>query len=191
MLNRIVVILLIIAATVGYGVYQKNTLEKQLTGSAKKESVLAKLPQASFYTLEGEKSGLYDVFKDDSKSLLIVHFWGTWCAPCEAELPDLISFMKRFEGRSDVKFLLVAVSDELAKVQKHIKTVVLPQADISWLMDNDNIHRELFGTTRVPETFVFAKDGRTLKKYLGPQEWNKSLYFRSFEEFIQISNNKL
>lgn len=191
MINRIVIILLIIAATVGYGVYQKKTLDGHLSGSAKQESVLAKLPNADFHTLEGEKFSLGDVFKDESKSLLVVHFWGTWCAPCEAELPDLISFMKRFEDRPEVKFLLVAVSDELAKVQKHIKTVVLPKADIIWLMDNNNVHREIFGTTRVPETFVFGKDGSTLKKYLGPQEWNKSLFFRSFDEFIEISNSKL
>lgn len=191
MITRILVILLIIAATVGYGVYQKNSLHKQLTSTERKEAVLASLPNTQFYTLDGAKFGLHDVFKDQSTSLLVVHFWGTWCAPCEAELPDLVNFMKRFEGRQDVKFLLVAVSDELSKVQKHIKTVVLPNADIHWLMDTDNAHREVFGTTRVPETFVFGKDLRTLKKYLGPQEWNKPLFFRTFDEFLQISNNKL
>ncbi|HLT22931.1 MAG TPA: TlpA disulfide reductase family protein [Bacteriovoracaceae bacterium] len=191
MVNRILIIVLIVAATVGYGIYQKNLLDKQLTGAERKQTVLASLPDTSFYTLDEAKFGLHDVFADGSKSLLVVHFWGTWCAPCEAELPELVAFMKRFENLQEVKFLLVAVNDELAKVQKHINSVALPNADIVWLIDNDNVHRTVFGTTRVPETFVFGKDLRTLKKYLGPQEWNKPMFFRAFDEFMQISNSKL
>ena len=191
MINRILIIALVIAAAVGYSVYQKKSLEATLSGASKKEAILSSLPDTSFYTLDNAKFALHDVFKDGSTSLLVVHFWGTWCAPCEAELPELLAFMKGFENRQDVKFLLVAVADELPKVQKHIKAVGLPKADITWLMDNDNVYRDVFGTTRVPETFVFGKDKRTLKKYLGPQEWNKPLFFRSFDEFIQISNSKL
>lgn len=191
MINRILIIASIIAATIGYGLYQKRTLERQLSGAEKQAAILASLPNTHFYTLDNDKYGLHEVFADGSKSLLVVHFWGTWCAPCEAELPALVNFMKGFEKKPEVKFLLVAVSDELPKVQKHIKTVALPDADIVWLMDNDNVHRDLFGTTRVPETFVFGKDLKTLKKYLGPQEWNKPMFFRAFDEFLQISNSKL
>jgi cytochrome c biogenesis protein CcmG, thiol:disulfide interchange protein DsbE len=123
--------------------------------------------------------------------LLVVHFWGTWCAPCEAELPDLLALMKRFEGRPNVKFLLVAVNDEEVKVRKHLKSMPVPKANVQWLIDNQNMYRNEFGTIRVPETYIFASDMTTLRKYTGPQEWNKPLFFQTFDEFIQISTRKL
>lgn len=188
MLNRIIIILAIIAATVGYTVYQKNSLKSQLTH--KTEAILASMPQGLFQTLDGEPFDPHS-FYNEPVGLLVVHYWGTWCGPCEAELPDLLALIKRFEGRPEVKFLLVAVNDEKVKIEKHLKTLVLPKASITWVMDNRNTHRDIYGTTRVPETYVFSSDKRTLKKYTGPQEWNKPMFFQTFDEFLQISTRKL
>lgn len=188
MLNRIIVILAIIAATVGYTVYQKRSLETQLTG--KTEAILARLPQGMFETLDGQPFDPYSIYNDRT-DLLVVHYWGTWCGPCEAELPELLTFIKRFEGQSGVKFLLVAVNDEKVKIEKHLKTLAIPKSAITWVMDNRNVHRDIYGTTRVPETYVFSSDKTTLKKYVGPQEWNKTMFFQTFDEFIQISTRKL
>jgi len=189
MLNRIIVILLIIAATIGYSVYQKQSLQTQLV--AVSEAVLAKLPQGMFETLDGKPFDVHQIYGSELVELLVVHYWGTWCGPCEAELPELLTFIKRFEGRPGVKFLLVAVNDEKMKIEKHLKTLVIPNASITWLIDNRNIHRDTYGTTRVPETYVFSSDKTTLRKYVGPQEWNKTMFFQSFDEFIQISAHKL
>ena len=188
MLNRILAILLVIAAAVGYSIYQKSSFETQLVQDQK--AVLTRLPPSTFETLNGE---LFDVEKmfDSSLELLVVHYWGTWCGPCEAELPDLLSLIKRYEGRPGVKFLLVAVNDEKVKIEKHLKTLVVPKSSIIWLIDNKGVHRDIYGTTRVPETYVFSSDKSTLKKYTGPQEWNKPMFFQTFDEFIQISTHKM
>lgn len=188
MLNRIIVILAIIAAAVGYSVYQSRSLQSQL--ATKPEAILAKLPQGVFETLDGKTFDPHSLF-EEPVALLVVHYWGTWCAPCEAELPDLLAFIKRFETRPEVKFLLVAANDEKMKVEKHLKALALPKGSIYWLLDNKNIHRDAYGTTRVPETFVFSSDKTTLRKYVGPQEWNKTMFFQSFDEFIQMSATKL
>jgi len=188
MFNRISIIILIIASAIGYSIYQRKSLETQL--SVAPEAILSKLPTGVFEALDGSSFDPEQLYLDRT-TLLVVHFWGTWCAPCEAELPELLSFIKRFEGRSDVKFLLVAVNDEKRKIEKHLKTLNIPKSSILWLIDNKNIHRDLYGTTRVPETYVFSSDKTTLRKYLGPQEWNKTLFFQTFDEFIQISQSRL
>lgn len=192
MLYRIIALILIIAATVGYSIYSRQSLESQIVSEKQGNAVLARLPDAQFETLEGQPFKLGDLFTKEQTDLLVIHYWGTWCAPCEAELPDLLSFIKRFEGQSSVKFLLVATNDEVIKVKKHLKTLPIPaKSSIYWLIDNNNVHRDLFGTTRVPETFVFSSDKTTLRKYVGPQEWNKTMFFQTFDEFIQISTRKL
>lgn len=187
---RLLIIVVIIALTIFYAFYQKQSIEQQLvSGETKGQSVLAKLPSSIFSDLEGKDVPLDSFYPAD---LVIVHFWGTWCAPCEAELPELLAFIKRFESNRAVKFILVAVNDEIVKVQKHLKSLPIPaHASITWLVDTKDVYRDNFGTTRVPETYVFSSDKTTLRKYVGPQEWNKTMFFQSFDEFIQISTRKL
>ncbi len=192
MIYRLLAIILIIAATIGYSAYQKNSLKQLLVSEGKGEAILSNLPATEFTTLEGKAFNVDELYKNERVDLLMVHYWGTWCGPCEAELPDLLSLIKRFEGRPNVKFLLVAANDEAIKVQKYLKTLTIPdKASIYWLLDNKNVHRDLFGTTRVPETYVFSSDKTTLRKFIGPQEWNKPLFFQTFDELLQISTRKL
>ena len=194
MIYRIIAIVALIVATIGYSLYTKRTLESNLVSDEQKvEAVLEKLPSnAVFQTLDNQIINLDELFKIETIDLLVVHYWGTWCAPCEAELPELLSFIEQFESTPNVKFLLIATNDEVIKIKKYLKTLKIPKKGmIYWLLDNKNVHRELFGTTRVPETFVFSSDKTTLRKFIGPQEWTKPLFFQSFNELIQISTKKL
>ena len=189
MQNRILIILLILISSITYTYYQKKSLETQLAPS--ESAILKRLPIGQFETLDGQVFDPNQLFQSPP-ALLVVHYWGTWCAPCEAELPELMNLMRRYEGRKDIIFLIVAVNDEKVKVEKHLKKLVVPQAShVFWLLDNKNIYREAYGTTRVPETFVFASDKATLKKYVGPQEWSKGMFFQTFDELIQISTTKM
>jgi cytochrome c biogenesis protein CcmG/thiol:disulfide interchange protein DsbE len=188
MLNRILIILAIIVASVSYSLYQKSVLDGQLVTQA--DSILSKLPEGSFETIDGKIFDPHSLF-NAPVALLVVHYWGTWCAPCEAELPDLLTFIKKFENRTDVKFLLVAVNDDKVKIQKHLSKLQIPKSSLLWLLDNNNIHRDIYGTARVPETYVFSSDKMTLRKYLGPQDWLNSSFFQSFDEFLKISSSKL
>lgn len=190
MLQRLIIVILLVGATTYYAVYQKSNLDSHLA-DAPTASILNKIPSASFQTLDGNLFDIDQYYRDNRVDLLVLHFWGTWCAPCEAELPELMALMKKFESRQGVKFLLVAVNDDLNKVKKHIKTLGVPKASIVWLLDNNNSYKDKFGTTRVPETYVFSSDKMTLRKYVGPQEWNKGLFFQKFDEFFQISTQKL
>ena len=192
MIYRILAIILIISATIAYSLYTKKALESRIVTESQADSVLSKLPDVSFTTLQGEKFAVNSLFEKEQIGLLVVHYWGTWCAPCEAELPELLSLIKQFEDQPNVKFLLVAANDEASKVLKHLKTLQIPdKASLYWLLDNQNVHRDAFGTTRVPETYIFSSDKVTLRKFVGPQEWNKAMFFQTFVELLQISTRKL
>jgi len=192
MLNRLIVIFVLIALTGVYAIYKRDSLESQLVSDTKSETVLAKLPAGTFSTLDNKPYSLDDLFQNNPPQLLVVHFWGTWCAPCEAELPALLAFIKRFEGQPGVKFILVAVNDEIVKVKKHLVKMGVPESpSMVWILDNTNIHRNSYGTTRVPETYVFSSDKTTIRKFIGPQKWENPEFNQQFDEFLQISTRKL
>jgi cytochrome c biogenesis protein CcmG, thiol:disulfide interchange protein DsbE len=192
MIYRIIAIIVIILATVVYSIQQKKSIQENLVSDAKSESVLASLPDVIFETLEKKPFSLAEFYQTQAPGLVMVHFWGTWCAPCEAELPELLSLINHFQAQPQIKFLLVAVNDEVVKVEKHLKKFgVSTKANVICLLDNQNVYRDMFGTTRVPETFVFSSDKTTLRKFIGPQNWNKSTYFQTFDELLQISSRKL
>jgi len=185
MLKKISIIVLIIGLTLFYSYWQRKSFESSLKVT---EFSLNRLPDASYLNLDNTP---YTISKNQSK-VIVVHFWATWCGPCEAELPELIALIKRYENNDKISFYLVAVNDDLIKVKKHLKTLVYPQPPlVEFLLDNSGLHQMKFGTTKVPETYVFSGDLRLLKKYSGPQDWNKPMFFQVFDEFIQMNGLRL
>jgi cytochrome c biogenesis protein CcmG, thiol:disulfide interchange protein DsbE len=185
MIRRISFIIFLFLVVILYSYYQKSVLNNQI--SLKSELILKKMPQGVFSTLEGEVFNPLNL----KSQLIIVHFWGTWCAPCEAELPELLSLIKQFEAKSEVSFLLVAVNDEVTAIKKHLRSLGVFSDKIIWLVDNKNVYRDAYGTTRVPETHVFSSDKSTLKRYVGPQEWSKPMFYQAFSDFLQMSSHQL
>lgn len=166
--------LIIVAAMLvfAYALYEKNKYYNA-EGSASHEFALKKLPEFnSLVVATGETISSYDHLKGANG--LFVHIWGTWCAPCEKEMPDFLKYAQSVEARG-VKFLLVAVNDEEMKIKKFMARFTLPK-NVLVVLDKENKVMDLFGTLKVPETFLFDSNGKHINKFVGPQEWTAESY---------------
>lgn len=168
--SKLLIIGLVMGFTALYSVVERRKIEAlQVSANA---PILKEIP--SFTALDvysGEEINKENVF-DSSRRGLFVHFWGTWCAPCEAELPEFIEFAEKFEGLG-VGFVLLAVNDERDKVERFLAQRIkhLPE-NVIVAIDAEGASLPLFGTIKVPETYLFhSGDGRTLTKFIGPQDW--------------------
>ncbi len=114
--------------------------------------------------------------------VVVLHFWGSWCAPCRRELPDLQRLVDSLAGRSDVAFILLqareagAVSRRWAEAQK----LRLPLSDSGAKGDEDAQFRLAGGrgiadrevAARFPTTFVLDRHGVVLFSQVGPvHDW--------------------
>ena len=163
---------------------QRGGLSAEL-GSKNEGLVLKQLPDTSFKTLDGEDQSLRQIAKDSKEKSLFIHFWGTWCAPCEAEFPELLKFIRKTNKEKN-KFLLVAINDKVPEVKKFLERFsgVLLNLNVKVLIDNDGKYFEKFGTAKVPETYVFeTKSFNAIEKFTGPQNWLGD-YYQKFSEAL-------
>jgi thiol-disulfide isomerase/thioredoxin len=128
-----------------------------------------------------------NVFTGSNSEALLVHFWGTWCAPCEAELPEFISFASSLKSRG-VKALLLAVNDEDKKILKFMKRFGQLPENIFLVHDKGGGSMLKFGTVKVPETYLFSKNGKNLNKFIGPQDWKHSSYKKRMDFYLSSLN---
>lgn len=99
-------------------------------------------------------------FKD---RFLYLEFWGSWCAPCIEEIPNL---KKAYDmtNRNDVEFLGVAVFDTKETLKKTIT-----KYHINWpqvLNSDANKFKENYNVIGYPTSFLIDKKGKIIAKNL-------------------------
>ncbi len=166
--QKIFVITLIIAITFGYSFYRKKEIEKLTSNQT---LILQNLPEFSFQGIDSENTPFnLDTLKVRKEKVFLFHFWGTWCVPCETELPEFIEFGEKFADQ-DVLVVLVAANDTKKDVLKFLKRFKPLPSNFLTVLDPDGKNLPFFGTIKVPETYVFARGGKHLHKFVGPQKW--------------------
>jgi len=147
--------------------------------NSSEEYVLKELPNFPLMEIYSKKEGLLQELIPNNSKGVLVHFWGTWCGPCEEELP---SFLKLLDSQKENNLvaILFAINDEEAKVKKFLSKKIgkLP-SNILVAVDNKGHSLQKFGTLKVPETYAFNEQGKMVKKFVGPQDWD-SPYFSDY-----------
>lgn len=180
MSQRLLVVLAIIGLTFGYSVYEAKKLEDKIFNPGeyyKSNSIIKTIPNLTLEEFNSDnKHNLIELAQAGSN--LVVHFWATWCAPCEKELPALKELTEKISSNNNVKFLFITVNDKVKDVEKFLKKYNLAAAsNVLVLVDNSFYHQKSFGTYKLPETYVFSKNTNLLRRFVGPQEWDRPEFF--------------
>ncbi len=103
--------------------------------------------------------------------LLIVNFWASWCEPCVAEIPSLVSLVKSFKGQ--VALIAISGDNSLDDIKAFLKSFPeLKNENISIVWDETHSLMEKYGTERMPESYIVGKDGKLVKKIIGSINWH-------------------
>lgn len=184
--TKLLLIFLVLMLTFGYALYEKNKYYRSVD-NASQELTLKKLPEFKAIDVgSGKFVTSYEFLKGANG--LFVHIWGTWCGPCEKEMPEFVKYSASVEAKG-IKFLLVAVNDEEMKIKKFMGRFNLPK-NVLVVMDKENRVMDLFGTLKVPETFLFDSEGKHINKFIGPQEWGQESYQTRLDFWLGSQNQQ-
>jgi peroxiredoxin len=108
---------------------------------------------------------------NDTKKLLLVNLWATWCGPCVAELPEFVTMNRMYRGRD---FQLVTISlDDVGKKADALKVLKENHvAAANFIVDGDDRDKFAEALDRqwpgpVPYTLVIAPGGKILYRKSG------------------------
>jgi cytochrome c biogenesis protein CcmG/thiol:disulfide interchange protein DsbE len=142
---------------IGYFAKERAVLNKTVV-------VGGQAPGFSLPSPEGRRISLSD-FRG---KVVLVHFWATWCPPCVEELPALDALFRAVANK-EVKVLAVSLDEGgadavAAFLKRHALTLPV-------LLDPERTVAGLYGTFKLPETYIVDRRGVVRYKAIGPRDW--------------------
>ena len=109
--------------------------------------------------------------------VIFLNFWGTFCPPCIAEMPEIQKIYNAYNDR--VKFILVA-AESPEKVNNFLKSkgYTLPS-----YFGGRNMPAALTSPS-IPTTYIISRDGRIVTKKVGAADWDSKATRKIFDELL-------
>lgn len=121
--------------------------------------------------LPSEKSAATERAKvgDSKGKVLVLDMYATWCAPCRQSIPHLSVLQDRYrEVGLEIVGLNVGGPDDRVKVADFARQLGInyklgfPDRELTDLLMSDD--------SSIPQTFVFSRDGRLVRRFIGYSE---------------------
>ncbi len=110
----------------------------------------------------------------------IVNFWASWCNPCVTEYPSLLRLVQHYKG--EVILLAISMDEDKKDIMSFLKAFGFDKDSVRILRDPTKKVSDIFGVQKLPESFLFGRDGKLIRKIVGIEDWynpNSLFYFDS------------
>ena len=101
---------------------------------------------------------------------VLADFWASWCAPCKAEMPEVIALYNKYKDKG-LKVIGITVNDTPEKSDRIVQMMGIPFPQIY-----ESKPMSIYGITGIPHTILFAPDGTILsRRVVSSKELDKKL----------------
>ena len=131
----------------------------------------------SIESLVGENYTLFEAL--ETKDLMVINFWASWCGPCQYEFPFLEEAWEKYSDRIGVVALSIEENDTGKVLDDFVKQYGLK---FTVMNDGDKIGQKL-GVYGVPTTLIVNKNKEIVAVEVGAKT--------SVEEFTKLFDSLL
>ncbi len=125
------------------------------------------------YKLEATENGIkFDGLED---KVVLLDFFATWCPPCRAEIPHLVSLQNKYAGKIQILSILMEEDKDNQDVISFAKKYAL-NFPILNSKENFLLSQALGGIRSLPTLVMYDKNGNYFQHYVGaaPEEMIES-----------------
>lgn len=114
-------------------------------------------------TMDGETFDLNDL----RGKYVLIDFWGTWCAPCIAEMPKVKEYKEKYADK--LVILGVNSGDTIEKIKKFVEPKNYDWAQILAASGDQDLVLQL-NVAGFPTKFILSPEGEILNRFVGDTE---------------------
>ena len=104
---------------------------------------------------------------DYAGKVLIVNLWATWCGPCRTEIPELVKLRQEFQAQGlEIVGLSTENPDASAEQVREFVKAFKMDYPVGWATQ-DVASTLMRGNGSIPQSFIVARDGRIVKRFIG------------------------
>src|ERR1041385_1610654 len=104
--------------------------------------------------------------EDYKGKVVVLDFYATWCEPCRAETPHLVTLQRQYGDKGlQVIGLNVGGEDDRAQVPAFAKEFGI-QYQLAY-PDDDLVDQLLSDNQNIPQSFVYDRNGKLIKRFIG------------------------
>jgi thiol-disulfide isomerase/thioredoxin len=119
-------------------------------------------PAPEFRLTDGTRSVDLDQLRGH---VVIVNFWATWCPPCIEELPSLLALQRELPN-----VIVIAISQDEDR-DAYARFLLANGVTLLTLRDPSARIPRLYGTAKIPESYVIDRHGILRRKFVSAQDW--------------------
>ena len=123
----------------------------------KDQKAVAKNQQAPDFVLK-DLNGVEHTLSDYKGQGVFLNFWGTWCKPCEKEMPYMNNQYKVYKEQG-VQILAVNVGEQRLVVERFAEEYGL---DFPIVIDKGRAVESAYDDFKLPVTFLIDKNGKVV-----------------------------
>lgn len=97
--------------------------------------------------------------------IVVLNFWATWCVPCIEEVPSLVALQHRLP---QVTVLAISSDEDAGAYRQFLSD---NHVDFQTVRDPSFRIPKLYGTVKIPETYVIDEQGILRRKFVSAQNW--------------------
>ena len=126
-------------------------------------------------------SGNRQTLADLRGKVVVLDFWATYCPPCVEEIPHLSELQNKYRDL-EIVGLHVGDDEDRQKVPAFVEKLKMtyplgyPQGELTNVLFG--------GDDRIPQTFVFDKNGKLIKKIVGFDSQAKAELDKAIEQAL-------